>query len=675
MIKGKNLSKNFGKQLVFSNSNIEANFGDFIGIIGKTGCGKSTLLNILSGYDTSNSGQVEINGKDTSRFKRREVNSFRNNKIAFLFQDFNLFEDLTVFENLKLSVNLRSKEYHKIDEYLTKLNLEELKHKRVSKLSGGEKQRIAFLRAIIKNFDILICDEPTGNLDDTNSKLILDLIKEECKDKIVIMVTHKKSISNSYFNKKYSYNREEKYFEKVLDENINIEVKEDNSKKQNFSILGIIKHATKRFKNNLFFNALLLMIITTFIVSFSSFLVIKNGMFREIQLDKEKVYLPLDELIVDANPENLDYLLGLDEVESVSVKSKRDLSYKSLGRDYTISKFDWSDDTNPIYKINIVNEGKVTYTFLSSKAIASKYRSIEMTKLDGIDSFPHANLIVGEYPKEGQILVDVSFAFIILQQKGFSRQRYLDNVVSIDKVFKAINGQYLEFYTAGRPYVDESGSNVQDIQSLRFKVSGIIDSRESGEYLSQVYADQNVIDKISGFMINTKSSEEYVVYKKDATRTTHEKLINSIDKKFKYDTDLMTRYIDAYTRVKKMVDYNIYLTFVATLLFFVGFTLLVIYIFSANKYEIAIYKSLGVSNFYTTFILGLNYIILVLIGIVMSYLLNLIIISKALDFTKDFARIFEQGILVSSAILIGLFFIILLYFVNKYSKKSINSII
>jgi len=212
MIKGIGLSKKYGNQTVFENVNISARPGDFVGIIGKTGCGKSTLLNVISGYEFCDQGEVYFSDKKLRDFNSKKIDHFRNQNIAFLFQSYNLLEDLTVYENLKLSVNFRLDDYEKIDDYLHRLELHHLKNKVVCNLSGGEKQRIAFLRAMIKDFDILLCDEPTGNLDDTNSKLILSTIKEECADKIVIMVTHKKSIANTYFNKVYSYDRKSRLF-------------------------------------------------------------------------------------------------------------------------------------------------------------------------------------------------------------------------------------------------------------------------------------------------------------------------------------------------------------------------------------------------------------------------------------------------------------------------------
>jgi len=674
MLRAVNLTKKYDGQLIFKNTNFEANNGDFIGIVGKTGCGKSTLLNILSGYETADNGTVLVNDKDYNGYSLKEINEFRSQRVAFLFQDYNLFEDLTVYENLKLSVKLNKDQFKKIDEYLMKLNLTELKNKKVSKLSGGEKQRIAFLRAIIKDFDILICDEPTGNLDDKNSKLVLDLIKKECKDKIIVMVTHKKSVSNEYFNKKYEYNPQTKIFENVQEKDISIKSKHAEIQRSNFSMIGILMHTLARLKNNLVFNFLLLSVIITFILSFSSYLVLKDGMYRQFQLDKEMKFLPLKEVVVESDLDDIDELRNIERISEVGVRTEVSANFKLLGKDYTTRYYNWAKDDQNTYKINIINEERVIFNFLNQHQVFGNQRDVTLTRFDENDDFLYRDIIVGKYPKPGEVVVDVRFANILLEQIGYTYDRYLDEKITADEIFNLLKGQYLEFYKVGQPFQNQEGQLEQNVDSISFKISGILDSNRAGSYLSKIYCDQDSKDQIINFL-KTNANDQYILYKDDATRKTHEKVLNSIDGKYKVNLELMKLYDEAYARVKAMVDYNISLTFAATILFLIGFIILVNFMFSTKKYEIAIYRSLGVNNIVTTFILSFNYLLYVIIGGIIAYLVNSNLVSPMLELDAVFIKLFHEGIVFSSILLIILFFTILLYYVNKYSKKSINSLI
>lgn len=161
-------------------------------ITGKSGSGKSTLLNILGCLDTHTSGDIEVNGKNISKLKGKNLTAYRNTYIGFIFQDFNLLEDLNVYENVSLAYDLKQEKYTKDDilNTLKALGIEELYNRKVSEISGGEKQRVAIARAIVKKPKILLCDEPTGNLDSLNSEQIFKILKSISKDTLVIVVTH-----------------------------------------------------------------------------------------------------------------------------------------------------------------------------------------------------------------------------------------------------------------------------------------------------------------------------------------------------------------------------------------------------------------------------------------------------------------------------------------------------
>lgn len=161
-------------------------------ILGKSGSGKSTLLNILGGLDKYDSGDMIILGKSSKDFTQADFDSYRNTYIGFIFQEFNILEDYDVYENIVLALQLQQKVVNdeEINKLLEKLDLSELKKRKVNELSGGQKQRVAIARALIKNPKIILADEPTGNLDSNTGMQVMELLKEISKKRLVIIVSH-----------------------------------------------------------------------------------------------------------------------------------------------------------------------------------------------------------------------------------------------------------------------------------------------------------------------------------------------------------------------------------------------------------------------------------------------------------------------------------------------------
>ncbi|MBO5930990.1 MAG: ABC transporter ATP-binding protein/permease [Clostridia bacterium] len=160
-------------------------------VLGKSGSGKSTLLNLLGGLDEFEEGEIFFENEQLSKFTKYDFYDYRCRHIGFVFQDFHLLEELTVEENIALVLDLESAEHGDlIVNALQKVGLQEYASRYPRELSGGQKQRVAMARAIVKNPEVILCDEPTGNLDADNSRQILNLLKEFSKTKLVIIVSH-----------------------------------------------------------------------------------------------------------------------------------------------------------------------------------------------------------------------------------------------------------------------------------------------------------------------------------------------------------------------------------------------------------------------------------------------------------------------------------------------------
>lgn len=169
----------------------EVQKGEFVVIVGPSGAGKTTVLNILGGMDTASTGRVLVDGKDIAKYSPRKLTGYRRDDIGFVFQFYNLIPNLTAYENIKVCEDLSSDSLD-LEELMKQLGIWEHRNKFPSQLSGGQQQRCAIARALVKNPKILLCDEPTGALDSTNTKDIMCILKEinEKYSTTILIVTH-----------------------------------------------------------------------------------------------------------------------------------------------------------------------------------------------------------------------------------------------------------------------------------------------------------------------------------------------------------------------------------------------------------------------------------------------------------------------------------------------------
>ena len=175
---------------------------EFVCILGHSGCGKTTLLNIIGGLDRYTSGDLSVDGKSTKDFTDEEWDTYRSRKVGFVFQSYNLIPHQTVIENVETALTIsgvgREERRKRAIEALVKVGLSEHLRKKPSQLSGGEMQRVAIARAIVNDPETILADEPTGALDSKNSEIIMNLLKEISKDRLVITVTHNDELAKKY---------------------------------------------------------------------------------------------------------------------------------------------------------------------------------------------------------------------------------------------------------------------------------------------------------------------------------------------------------------------------------------------------------------------------------------------------------------------------------------------
>lgn len=204
MISIRNLSKHFINETTINYTDIDFEDGKSYMLLGASGCGKSTLLNMIAGILSPDFGQIFIGNEEMTVKTQKEKDKFRIEKIGYIFQDFKLIPEMTVIDNIDI-LRLERVDTSRAVDVLTQLGIKDKKNKKVSHLSGGEKQRVAIARAIVKMPDIILADEPTGNLNFEIGEAVIRQLLEVSKGKTLIAVTHDERLG--------------KYFDHIIDMN------------------------------------------------------------------------------------------------------------------------------------------------------------------------------------------------------------------------------------------------------------------------------------------------------------------------------------------------------------------------------------------------------------------------------------------------------------------------
>ncbi len=216
--------------------NLEFSMGEFVAITGESGGGKSTLLNIISGLDTFDEGEMFFREQPTFQFDEADWEEYRRNQIGFVFQDYSLIDHYTSLDNIVAALVIQEQEEEQAKKlamkYLVKVGLKDFAGQKASQLSSGQKQRLSIARALAKNTDIIVADEPTGNLDSETGEQIIQLLEELSKDKLVIMVTHNYEQAQSYVTRKIRLHDGEVITDIPVKEKIQKKQKENSEEKE-----------------------------------------------------------------------------------------------------------------------------------------------------------------------------------------------------------------------------------------------------------------------------------------------------------------------------------------------------------------------------------------------------------------------------------------------------------
>ena len=439
MIEIKNLSKTYKSKKSIDTkaiNNINFTLGDkgLVFILGKSGSGKSTLLNLLGGLDMPDKGEIIVDGKNICNLSNKELDSYRNSYVGFIFQEFNLLDEFNVYENIDLSLKLQNlDDKEAIKNILKDVDLKDLGSRNINELSGGQKQRVSIARALIKKPKLLLCDEPTGNLDRKSSEQIFNILKNISKDELVLVVSHDSESALNYADRIIRIEDGE-----VIEDN-----KPVKSKKQEKSIdfktsklpLSYIFKMAYSYIMDKPFRLVLTILLTMITLSFMCFAVnvylfndtsllvntVTSNNFNNLNIEHRNIY-------IDENGNRQERILELDESD---IKYLENLTNKKANNKYSLS-----ENGNSLS----FEFGQITKDYLENKAMNKTPEGFSFISLKDNNMIKN---IIGSYPKlDNEIVVHKFFAdaMIAFGIKDINNELYFpssyEEIVSSNKKIK-----------------------------------------------------------------------------------------------------------------------------------------------------------------------------------------------------------------------------------------------
>ena len=577
-IKISNVSKIYkdgdNKFYALKNINLEFERGEFIAIIGESGCGKSTLLNLILGISDISKGDIYVDNKSLKKFNKTQRKRYLNKKIGIIFQKYNLIDLYNLINNIKIIKN-KNIDDNKIHNLIKQVGINNVKNKKMHEISGGEMQRVAFVRALINNPSILLLDEPTGELDQVNSEKLLELINKIKDDKLIIMVTHNIGIANKYSTRIIELKDGEVY--KDVKNSSNNKVSNYNDDYINNHYLSIkyiliyIYNLIKKKKGR-FSISIICCVFLLFFLSLS---------FMSMNLVNDYI--------------NIAFLSSLDanviDLKSYEIKDKEifeiDLPTIVLNEldnnnDYNVRK-----NYNDYLKNNLLNK----------LYFKNNNRNINLNGIEiyCMSSYNDAPLKYGKMPTKPNEVIINNNLYQYLNINNIINQRF--DINGSDEYLKIVGVSYNAFMNGSLAiYFDHD------------LISQEINSNKINDYQIDI-KDLNNIDKI---IKELKENHSYI--EKDQLES------NQYNYSLEYSIDLDNYYV--FYELIKMVKIVIYFFLIIASLISIILLSNVIYSFNEEeKRNLAILKVLGFSN--TN--IGLINIILSIILSILSFLIILII--------------------------------------------------
>lgn len=529
-------------QTVLENVNAQFSNTGFVSILGSSGNGKTTLLNVIGGLDDLDGGTIRFNGEEIQHFE-----AFRRERVGYVFQQFNLIEHLNAIDNVIVSMGDHVE--NKRDEamrILIDMGLEECLFKLPKHLSGGQCQRIAIARMIAKDVDILICDEPTGSLDEETEKSIVTIIKEMSKDRLVLFVTHNRRIAEEYSDRiiivhNGQLEEQNPMGEEVArnDKNHDRSYDKNSSWLSKKSIFGRMKFSFKYF------------LLTIFILSIASMSIILEGEFFKQYMHEISVDTGINNMMLDVAEDELDEkmedLRGLDHVDHVT----------------------------PYYRLMI---GMAASNYVDT-------RQSSETRVENVtgNTYIKDNLIIGRFPESpDEILMTEEGAVILLRELNIGGERlydqYLTGEMTAQAIFDLVEWREWIVVEYGMP---------------RVKIVGLINDDRLYEEWHKVYYLDGFFDLFE--YPGSVKSQHIKIYKDNLYQDAEDLIIDRVEGL--EGIELNGSYSTMTGGVYSHIDSIIRLSKVTLLLILaiagISFLSLLYTSLFERKYEIGLYRSLG----------------------------------------------------------------------------------
>ncbi|XMB67251.1 ATP-binding cassette domain-containing protein [Mycoplasmatota bacterium zrk1] len=605
-------------QVVLENFNLELEGTGFVSILGTSGSGKTTLLNLLGALDKVDSGKILFEDE-----KITDLSSFRSKKIGFIFQHYNLIDHLSILDNvlIVMSDDITNKR-KRAKSILVDVGLGDHLNKLPKQLSGGQKQRVAIARAIAKDVDILLCDEPLGNLDEKTGEKIADMIKELSKSKLVLLVTHNNEVAKKYSDRiiYLKYGKIESDTQNVINP-----TKKKDSEKKNFKISNLwlaFKNIVGRFMHTIKTVILLSFILLITLITIALDTRIFQQYMHERSIDKG-----VKNLILYVNEDSEDLLSDLESMNHI-------------------------DNAEYIYdnKIEI--------------AISLEWGPIGRTSFESIsdNEWVKDNIVQGRYPEnEQEILVTPKHAITVLTQLGIGGEKLLDKyeagIIDDAEVFTMIFRRNIILNYSGHP---------------RVNVVGLIDSEKIYDFKESIY----VLDEFSNLIEEELKPIGVNVFKDNLFRDVEDQIKEELENDSRvlpydrYNLSAETEYsrIDAFSKLFKTTSAIIILVSLIVL------TSLMVTALFERKYEIGLYRSFGYGGKKVTKILMLEFVIIGIDSIILSLALFSLFLNlavKKLGLLISFTEILNTMNLVIFIPLLTLIILSFMMVVVIISKKVI----
>ena len=571
MLELKNITKKYNtgefEQLALDNVSINFRKCEFAAILGPSGSGKTTLLNIIGGLDHYTSGDLVVNEISTKKFNDRDWDTYRNNRVGFVFQSYNLITHQTVLKNVELALTLsgvsKKERRTRAKEALKNVGLEKHIHKKPNQLSGGQMQRVAIARALVNNPEIILADEPTGALDSETSIQIMDVLKNISKKRLVIMVTHNPDLAEEYANRIISI-KDGKITKDTNSYDGKIDTTNKKLEKRNKTKMSFLTALSLSFNNLMTKKGRTILVAfagSIGIIGIALILAVSTGFQNYVDSIQEDTLTSYPLSIMQESTDITGALLSmrsssnepkkgnkvkeqqyittmLSSISTNDLKSFKkyvEKNYNKIDKDLTSIKYSYSvdpliytiDSTNKLSKLNPSNLFKSMYGDSNLMGSYSSFASIFSQMIDDEETLKEQyDVLAGTWPKNYNEMIIVlsepnGISDLLVYSLGLR-----DNDELNDMVTKIMNGEKVDVNNTPLELTYDDLLNVDlrlieaaDTYKYNIKYDVYEDMSDDEEYMNKLYKNATKL-KIVGIVTAKKGSSSSVLspgvaYKKE----------------------------------------------------------------------------------------------------------------------------------------------------------------